>query len=52
MRVAFGARLAAAYIVERDKAVRCIYIVTDAPQPVSPGALCREFMYCLGSKNF
>lgn len=41
-RVAFGAlQLYGA----RPGAVRCIYIVTDAPQPISPGALCREFMY-------
>ena len=42
-RVAFGALQL--YGVRRPGAVRCIYIVTDAPQPISPGALCREFMY-------
>jgi cytidine deaminase len=42
-RVAFGALQL--YCQRRPGAVRCIYIVTDAPQPISPGALCREFMY-------
>ena len=41
-RVAFGALQ---LYCPAARAVRCIYIVTDAPQPISPGALCREFMY-------